>query len=171
MKRRCLWPRVTKKKTLSLHSSLSFLSSLSRSLPSPMAIVSRIGADSHLDRFRTGNQAERISPVSGLPKSTFKPLPAIELLDRAAESPTTIEIASSTNSCCSDSQRSRFQRLKVCLSFRLLLLLIDWSKSCGISLILTFMLGEICSVEFRNLLKHILAKTSINLCSNFQFLR
>uniref|UniRef100_A0A1J3GMB4 CTD small phosphatase-like protein n=1 Tax=Noccaea caerulescens TaxID=107243 RepID=A0A1J3GMB4_NOCCA len=45
----------------------------------------------------------------------FKPLPAIELLDRAAESPTTVEIASSANSCCSDGQRSRFQRLKVVL--------------------------------------------------------
>lgn len=63
----------------------------------------------------------------------FKPLPAIELLDRAAESPTTVEIASSANSCCSDGQRTRFQRLKVCLNFRFLL--IDWSKSYLLKLV------------------------------------
>ncbi|KFK34835.1 hypothetical protein AALP_AA5G199300 [Arabis alpina] len=41
----------------------------------------------------------------------FKPLPAIELLDTAAESPATVEIASSKNSC----EQGRSQRLKVVL--------------------------------------------------------
>lgn len=45
----------------------------------------------------------------------FKPLPAIELLDRASESPTTVDIASTTTSDSSDCERSRFHRLKVCL--------------------------------------------------------
>lgn len=55
----------------------------------------------------------------------FKPLPAIELLDRAAESPTTVEIASTTSSfsSSSDGDRSRFQRLKVCV---LILVKVFW---------------------------------------------